>query len=240
MRSVLVIDDEKPTLSMFSLLLEAMGYGALTADSGTLGLEIFERERPRIVFTDIKMPDMDGLVVLARIKAMDPSAEVIVVTGHGDVELALNSLNLDAADFIDKPISQPALAGALSRADERINRREKAQPASVLREAEGVRVLDIAGNLSTGLDDVAQELAATMHGGPLLVTVSECASINGAGIAGLTRIIQEQDARGGKTALACKPQNFRRVFEAAGLTALASLHTAEEDGLRELLKLKSV
>ena len=81
---------------------------------------------------------------------------------------------------------------------------------------------------------------AATRGGPLLVTVSECASINGAGIAGLTRIIQEQDARGGKTAIACKPQNFRRVFEAAGLTALASLHASEEDGLRALLESKSV
>lgn len=240
MTQVLVIDDERPTLAMFELLLQAMGYSPVSADSGERGLEIFESGDFPIVLTDIKMPGIDGMEVLSRIKASRPATEVIVITGHGDVELALTALNLKAADFIDKPISQPALAGALSRADQRINRREKAQPASVLREAEGVRVLDIAGNLSTGLDDVALDLSATMRGGPLLVTVSECASINGAGIAGLTRIIQEQDARGGKTAIACKPQNFRRVFEAAGLTALASLHASEEDGLRALLESKSV
>ena len=239
MTQVLVIDDERPTLAMFELLLQAMGYAPVSADSGERGLEIFEEGDFPIVLTDIKMPGIDGMEVLSRIKASRPATEVIVITGHGDVELALTALNLKAADFIDKPISQPALAGALRRAEERINRREKCQPTSALRESEGVRVLDIAGNLSTGLDEVAKELADTMNGGPLLITVSDCASINGAGIAGLTRIIQEQAARSGVTAIACRPENFRKVFEAAGLTALASVHASEDDALRGLLAPKT-
>ena len=235
MTQVLVIDDERPTLAMFELLLTAMGYAPVSADSGERGLERFEAGGVDIVLTDIKMPGIDGMEVLSRIKASRPSTEVIVITGHGDVDLALSALNLKAADFIDKPISQEALAQALKRAEERINRREKCSPSADLRESEGVRALDIAGNLSTGLDEQARELARDWSGQPLMITVSDCASINGAGIAGLLRVIREQSERGGRTAIACRPENFRRVFEAAGLTSLASLHRSEEEALRELL-----
>lgn len=235
MTQVLVIDDERPTLAMFELLLQAMGHQPVAADSGERGLELFEAGDYPIVITDIKMPGIDGMDVLSRIKAGRPATEVIVITGHGDVELALAALNLKAADFIDKPISQEALAGALSRAEQRIRRRSEHQPATVLREAEGVLVLDIAGNLSTDLDDVAGEIAARKRLAGLLITVSECASINGAGIAGLTAIISDQAARSVPVAIACKPRNFRRVFEASGLAELAAIHSSEEDGLRSLL-----
>lgn len=235
MKDVLVIDDERPTLAMFELLLQAMGYHAVAADSGERGLEVFSQGNFPIVLTDIKMPGIDGMEVLSRIKSSRPETEVIVITGHGDVELALAALNLKAADFIDKPISQQALSNALKRAEGRISRREGAKPAAALRETEGVSVLDIAGNLSIGLDALAEELAGKPDGQKLLITVSECASINGAGIESLTGIIRRQAARDGRVAIACKPDNFRRVFEAAGLTALASLHESEEDALRDLL-----
>ena len=66
MRKILVIDDEKPTLSMFRLLLGAYGYEVLIAENGRAGIEIFKREHPALVFTDIKMPGLDGLEVLKR------------------------------------------------------------------------------------------------------------------------------------------------------------------------------
>lgn len=235
MTQVLVIDDERPTLAMFELLLQAMGHAPVAADSGERGLDLFEAGDFPIVITDIKMPGIDGMDVLSRIKTSRPSTEVIVITGHGDVELALAALNLKAADFIDKPISQEALAGALTRAEERIRRRSQDKPATTIREAEGVLVLDIAGNLSSDLADVANEIAARKRLAGLLITVSECASINGAGITGLTSIIRAQRARSVSVAIACKPRNFRRVFEAAGLSELAVIHSSEEDGLRALL-----
>lgn len=156
MSRVLVIDDERPTLAMFELLLEAMGYDPVAADCGERGLELFREGDFPIVLTDIKMPGIDGMEVLSRIKASRPATEVIVITGHGDVELALAALNLKATDFIDKPISQEALANALRRAKERISRREHSKPSAVVREIEGIRVLDIAGNLSTDLEGVSE------------------------------------------------------------------------------------
>jgi YesN/AraC family two-component response regulator len=65
---------------------------------------VFEKEHPSIVFTDIKMPGIDGFEVLKRIKTSSPGAVVIVITGHGDKELAKKALDLKATDFIYKPV----------------------------------------------------------------------------------------------------------------------------------------
>ena len=73
MEKILVIDDEKPTLMMFRLTLAAYGYEVLTAENGQEGLDVFRRERPDIVLTDIKMPGMSGIDVLKQIKSVDPA-----------------------------------------------------------------------------------------------------------------------------------------------------------------------
>ncbi len=117
MRKVLIIDDERPTLAMFELFLEAYGFEVLTAEKGEEGIAAFERERPAIVFTDIKMPGMDGFEVLERIKAVSPEAVVIVITGHGDRELEKRALALHATDFIHKPVKREALDAALQKAE---------------------------------------------------------------------------------------------------------------------------
>ena len=122
MQKVLIIDDEKPTLSMFQLFLEAYGFEVLTAESGEEGIPVFEREKPDIVFTDIKMPGMDGFEVVRRIKALAPHAVVIVTTGHGDKDLAKKALDLNATDFINKPIQKEALDAALAKAQELLNK----------------------------------------------------------------------------------------------------------------------
>ena len=116
-QKVLIIDDEKPTLAMFELFLGAYGFEVLTAENGEEGIQVFEAENPAIVFTDIKMPGMDGFEVLKRIKAKSPRAVVIVITGHGDKELADKALDLKATDFIHKPVQKAALDAALEKAD---------------------------------------------------------------------------------------------------------------------------
>ncbi|MGD9137427.1 MAG: response regulator [Desulfobacterales bacterium] len=121
MTKILVIDDEKPTLSMFRLFLEAWGYSVLTAENGSEGLEIFKKEKPAIVITDIKMPGIDGLAVLQRILDTDPKALVIVITGHGDADLAQRAMENRAVAFIHKPIKREALDAALKKARERLD-----------------------------------------------------------------------------------------------------------------------
>ena len=76
--------------------------------------------QPEIVLTDIKMPGMDGIQLLQRIKAENPDTEVIMITGHGEMDLAIRSLKYEATDFITKPINDEILEIALKRAHERM------------------------------------------------------------------------------------------------------------------------
>ena len=128
MKKILVIDDEKATLSMFRLFLDAYGYTVYTAENGEQGLEIYRREKPAIVLTDIKMPGIDGLSVLQQIREIDPNTAVIVITGHGDAALAEQAVALDAVAFISKPIKKEALDAALEKANQKV---DSAQPGLI-------------------------------------------------------------------------------------------------------------
>jgi len=120
---LLLIDDEEAARKIVGMSLRSDGYEVLTAEDGKSGLELFEKEDPPIVLTDIKMPGMDGIEVLKRIKEISPETEVIVVTGHGDMDVAIQSLQLEASDFVTKPIVDEALTVALKRAKERLRLR---------------------------------------------------------------------------------------------------------------------
>ncbi len=120
MSKLLVIDDEEGIRRMLTLSLSSDGYEVLAAPGGEEGIETFKGESPPIVLTDIKMPGIDGIEVLKRIKDLDPDAEVIMITGHGDMDLAIEALKLDASDFLNKPITDDALSVALKRAEQRI------------------------------------------------------------------------------------------------------------------------
>ena len=115
MLKALVIDDEQPTLFMFNLFLKAYGYEVTTAENAAAGIELFKRERPSIVFTDIKMPGMDGLETLKMLKSIDPAVPVIVMTGHGDQNLMKQAMKLKATFFINKPIDREALEQVLKK-----------------------------------------------------------------------------------------------------------------------------
>jgi PAS domain S-box-containing protein len=125
MKTLLVIDDEASTRDLLKLSLESDGYTVFTAEDGSRGLEIFASEKPAIILTDIKMPGLDGIEVLRRVKEQDPDVEVIVITGHGEMNLAIQALQLEASDFINKPVSDESLAVALRRAEQRIWLRNK-------------------------------------------------------------------------------------------------------------------
>lgn len=117
---LLIIDDEKPVLEMLELSLSSEGYDVLTAESGSEGLSLFADAAPSIVITDIKMPGMDGIEVLKRIKSSDSEAEVIVITGHGDMDSAIQALQHGASDFITKPVRDEVLMLSLDRAKQKL------------------------------------------------------------------------------------------------------------------------
>jgi len=120
LKKILVIDDEAPTLEMLRLFLGACGYQVLIANNEAEGLDIFRKETPPIVLTDIKMPGKDGFSILKSIKAMQPETEVIVITGHGDRDLAKKAFELNASDFFNKPLDTEALEATLKRLEEKL------------------------------------------------------------------------------------------------------------------------
>lgn len=122
---VLVIDDEEDIREVLALTLSDSGCRVKTAADGIEGMETCRSFAPHIVITDIRMPRMDGLQVLGRIKTDHPDVEVIVATAFAEIDLAVKALQLDASDFITKPINNDALMIALERARQRFQTRQK-------------------------------------------------------------------------------------------------------------------
>jgi DNA-binding NtrC family response regulator len=108
-KSILLVDDEDGIRKVLGIALADMGYQVRTAENGVEALRIFKDERPPIVLTDIKMPEMDGIELLRRLKKISPDTEVIMVTGHGDMDLAIKSVKYEATDFVTKPINAEVL-----------------------------------------------------------------------------------------------------------------------------------
>ena len=127
LNTILLVDDEEDIREVLSMALVDMGYHILTAENGKSAWQTFTQERPAIVMTDIKMPVMDGIELLQRIKRRSPETEVIMITGHGDMDLAIKSLKHRATDFITKPINVDALEISLTRTQEKIITRQKLQ-----------------------------------------------------------------------------------------------------------------
>ncbi len=122
---ILIVDDEQVIVRLLSMSLRSDGYETVTAGNGEEALKVLEAESPDIVVTDIKMPVMDGLELLKRIKQIDAEKEVIIVTGHGDIDSTITALQYGASDFINKPVRDEALAIALERAKAKIHIREQ-------------------------------------------------------------------------------------------------------------------
>jgi anti-anti-sigma factor len=232
MDKILVIDDEKPTLTMFRLLLGAHGYQVLTAENGTDGLAVFESERPPLVVTDIKMPGMDGIEVLKRIKRIDARTEVIVITGHGDMDLAIQALNLDAADFINKPIQRHALENALRRATERIELVRNNEDQVSIDVNSDAAVIRFRGSMTSSSEHQLVEgfeKAFAMNKQKLVLHFEGNASVNGAGISILTQILLDAAKRGKRVVIAGLPEHFKKVFRIVGITELVEIEEPQEE-----------
>ena len=122
---ILLVDDEAGIRKVLGISLADLGYTVHAAEDAAAALKIIDAVRPSITLTDIKMPGMDGIELLKAIKGRYPDTEVIMLTGHGDMDLAIESLKFQATDFITKPISDDALIVALKRAGERIEMRRQ-------------------------------------------------------------------------------------------------------------------
>src|ERR687895_1304848 len=102
---ILVIDDEAEIRRSVRMSLEYEGYDVVEASSGPEGVALAEKESPDLIFLDVKMPGMDGLEALQRIKATNEILPVVIISGHGTVSTAVEATKAGAFDFIEKPLA---------------------------------------------------------------------------------------------------------------------------------------
>ena len=132
--TIVLIDDEQDIREVVGIALEDAGYRVFLAQDGLAGVKLVKEHMPQIVLTDIRMPVMDGLQVLETLKRDVPEIEVIVITAFADMPLAIRALQLDASDFITKPLDHDALHLALRRAMDRYTSRKQVREYMALLE----------------------------------------------------------------------------------------------------------
>ena len=115
-QAILIIEDEAVLARNIALYLERGGYEARIAESAEQGLALLDEFRPDAVVLDFNLPGLDGLQALARIQAFDAAIRVVMVTGHGNVELAVQAMKAGASDFLTKPVALSKLKLVLEKA----------------------------------------------------------------------------------------------------------------------------
>jgi len=113
--SVLVIDDEESIRFFLEKTLGRSGYDVAAAASGEEGLESFRARRPDLVITDLKMPGLDGIDVLERVKALAPETPVVMITGFGTIENAVEAMKRGAQDYLTKPFDSRTIRSVVQR-----------------------------------------------------------------------------------------------------------------------------
>lgn len=122
---VLIVDDDEIIRTQLEKELKRNFFQTYLSADGSTTLEIFAKEKIDIMLLDIKLPDMDGLELLQKIKSEKPGCEVIVITGFGTQEIAIQSLRRGAIDYIEKPIKMDELYTALGRANEKLTEKKE-------------------------------------------------------------------------------------------------------------------
>jgi len=117
METILIVDDEKNYPLILSSVLEDEGFETLTANSGHAAFEILKASDVDLVLTDMKMPVMDGIQLLEKIKAKDPDLPVIMMTAHGTVEKAVEAMQKGAYNYVLKPFDNERLILVVNKAN---------------------------------------------------------------------------------------------------------------------------
>ena len=160
---ILVIDDEAAIRDSMRMILEYEGYEFLGAPGGQEGIALVERESPDLVFLDIKMPGMDGLEVLQRIKAISEATPVVIISGHGTISTAVEATKLGAFEFIEKPLASDRVLLTIRNALEQTRLRDENR---TLRRAQEIRH-EMVGSSAA----VRQVVEAVRRAAPTTATV---------------------------------------------------------------------
>ena len=143
---VAIIDDEVDMRESVAQWLQLSGFEPISFDAAEPALKVIGPDFPGVVISDIRMPGMDGMALLRRLQSIDPGLPVILMTGHGDVPMAVEAMRIGAFDFVEKPFEPDRLADLCQRGGEarartletRALRRELSDGSVVMRRLMGV------------------------------------------------------------------------------------------------------
>ena len=118
---ILIIDDERSIRNSLKEILADEGYDVDVAENGAQGCTMVEKEKYSVIFCDIKMPEMDGMEVLDRLAQMGVDSAVIMISGHGDIDTAVECIKRGAFDFIQKPLDLNRILITIKNATEKVS-----------------------------------------------------------------------------------------------------------------------
>ena len=118
---ILIIDDERSIRNSLKEILVDEGYDVDVAENGVQGCQMVDNERYSVIFCDIKMPEMDGLEVLDRLNEMGVDSAVVMISGHGDINTAVECIKKGAFDFIQKPLDLNRILITIKNATEKVH-----------------------------------------------------------------------------------------------------------------------
>ncbi|CAG7618487.1 Chemotaxis protein CheY [Paenibacillus solanacearum] len=117
MKKILIVDDSLFMRMMLKNVIQELGYETVAEGSNGLeALTLYERHKPDLVTLDITMPEMDGITALGKLRTMDPSAKIIMVSAMGQQALLIQAVNMGASDFIVKPFNKERVMEAFRKA----------------------------------------------------------------------------------------------------------------------------
>lgn len=119
-KKLLVIDDEKSIVESLSRALQGLEAELLTSNDPEQALDLIKSHEPHVVISDLKMPKLDGLELLTKIKQHNPNTQVIMITGHGTIDEAVTAMKKGAYDFIPKPFNKQEIIAVVNRAFDKV------------------------------------------------------------------------------------------------------------------------
>ncbi len=166
-RRILIVDDEQGIRAALAQLLEYEGYEVKSASSGAEGIALYEQWRPQLVFLDVKMAGMDGLEALKKLRELDPSAIVVMISGHATVKTAVEATQLGAYDILEKPLDTDRILVTLRNAVGRIDLAEENErlKATIESRYEIVGRSAVIGALIEKIEKVAETPARVLISG---------------------------------------------------------------------------